>query len=164
MTISIFKSAKYLCDAEYGTDLVEISYNRYLPGKGYELFKDTFITEPTCDWTEINSLKEKIPYENFLNTMVKKNQEVYQAMCTTVVNNILMGSPSKKQLMRMMRSIKILDNTFEPPYINLKCRWQCDFMTKMCQETLLSLIEETYNQKRLKKLFNALKSIESSLE
>lgn len=164
MTTSIFKSAKYLCDAETGLDLVETSYNRYLPGKGYELFKDTFITTPTCDWIEIKSLKEKIPYENFLNTMVTKNQEVYQTMCKTVVNNILMGSPSKKQLMRMMRSMKILDNTFEPPYINLNCRWQCDFMTHMCEETLSSLIEETHNQKNLKKLFNVLKLIESSLE
>ena len=164
MTTSIFKSAKYLCDVETGLDLVETIYNRYLPGKGYELFKDTFITKPTCDWIEINSIKEKIPYENFLNTMVAKNQEVYQTMCTTVVNNILMGSPTKKQLMRTMRSMKILDSTFEPPYVNLNCKWQCEFMTYMCKETLQSLIEETYNQKNLKKLFNVLKSIESSLE
>lgn len=164
MTSSIFKSAKHLCDADTGVDLVETSYTKYTPDKGYNLFKDTFMTTPTCDWIEIKSVKEQIPYENFLNTMVKKNQEVYQTMCNIVVNNILMGSPSKKQLMRMMRSIKILDSTFEPPYVNLNCRWQCEFMNFMCKETLPALIDETHNQKNLKRLFNVLKSIESSLE
>ena len=70
MTGSIFKSARYFCDVDSGLDFVEFKYTKYIPGKGYELFSDTLRTKPECDWIEINSLKQTIPYENFLNTMV----------------------------------------------------------------------------------------------
>ena len=164
MTVSIFKHAKYVCDVESGSDLVELKYDRFVPGKGYQLFTDTFMTKPSCDWTEITSIKQNVPYEHFLNAMVIKNHEVYQQMCATVLNNILMGSPSKKQLMRTMRSMRILDNTFYPPYINFKSGWQCQFMKHMCEECLHSLIEETRDIKALNHMFNVLKLIESSKE
>lgn len=164
MTGSIFKSARYFCDVDSGLDFVEFKYTKYVPGKGYELFSDTLRTKPECDWIEINSLKQTIPYENFLNTMVDKNFEVYQRMCTTVIDNILMGSPSNKQLMRIMRSIKILDKTFEPPYVNFKSMWQCKFMKYICEDTLPMVIDRCLNIGKLKRLFNVLKIIESALE
>jgi len=164
MVTSIFSSAKYINDVEDNYDFVQIEYERYVPEKReYETFVDNFCTVPLCDWVELTSNNRNVPYENFLNSMVAKSTEIYQRLCCLIVENINMGSPSNKQLMRTVRSLKIIDPSFEPPYFNMKSDWQRELMERMCKDTLPDAIESCISCRRLEKLFNVLKLIESEL-
>ncbi len=48
---SFVKSAKYVHDVESDLSYVEIVYDRYMKGKGYDTFTDYINTKPLGDWT-----------------------------------------------------------------------------------------------------------------
>ena len=60
---SFIRSAKYVHDVESDLSYVEIIYDRYMKGKGYDTFTDYINTEPLADWMHIQSEKHSIPYE-----------------------------------------------------------------------------------------------------
>jgi len=47
---SFIKSVKHVHDIESDLSYVEIVYDRYKKGKGYETFTDYMNTEPLADW------------------------------------------------------------------------------------------------------------------
>ena len=158
---SFLKSAKSIYDVDSELQYVEIVYEKYVPGKGYDTYIDYINTEPLADWTCLKSSKQSIPYEKFLDTMVKKTLEVRQKMAELVLENILAEKQTINTLIRVAHTSKILDPTFQPPRINVKSAWQRDFIVQFCEYTLPDLIQQTMSESRLEYFFNVVRSIES---
>jgi len=158
---SFLKSAKSIYDVDSELQYVEIVYEKYVLGKGYDTYIDYINTEPLADWTCLKSSKQSIPYEKFLDTMVKKTLEVRQKMAELVLENILAEKQTINTLIRVAHASKILDPTFQPPHINVKSAWQRDFIVQFCEYTLPDLIQQTMSESRLEYFFNVVRSIES---
>ncbi len=60
-----------------------------------------------------------------------------------------------------MNAVKILDPTFSPPVINMRCSWQKNFIKQMCVEQLPIIIDTCVNDLRLEKFFRVLQLIEA---
>lgn len=157
---SFLKSAKAIHDIESELDYVEITFERFVRGRGYETFTDYINTKPLADWSVIISKTRSIPYEKFIDTMCVKTLEVRKKMAEIALQNIITYDKHIDTYIRLLHSSKIVDSTFQPPYINLKSMWQRDFAKKFCIETLPTLIEECESETRLEYMFSALRSIE----
>lgn len=152
---SILKSAKVVHDVEHNLDFVEIIFD-----KGNETFMDYLKTKPLADWSVIISKTRSIPYEKFIDTMCVKTLEVRRKMAELALQNIITYDKEPNTYVRLMHTSKILDPTFQPPYINMKSEWQKNFAKRFCKKTLPKLIEECENESRLDYIFNVLKNIE----
>jgi len=159
---SFIKSAKAVFDVESKLDYVEITYERFVRGKGYETYKDYINTKPLADWVVLKSSTQSIPYEKFLDTMCEKTTEVYQKMAELALQNILADKRNVQTYIRAAHASTILDPTFQPPWINVKSAWQREFIRKFCEDTLADLIQRTVNHSRLEYFFSVLRSIEAS--
>lgn len=151
--MSFLKSAKFVNDVELGCDMVEVEYTKYVEGENvYKTFVDFYRTTPRGQWVEITSLKQNIPLEKFLDTMVEKNTEVLQKMCDVVLESTPCST-------RLMYASKILDPTFIPPVVNLSRAWQRTFVDDFCMNTLPELIYHCTKDHRLEKFFNVVRAI-----
>jgi len=157
---SFIKSAKSVHDVESDLAYVEIIYERYVKGRGYATFTDYMNTEPLADWSYLESEKQSIPYEKFLDTMVKKTLEVRQRMAELILDNVLAYEQSDRVYVRIAHAMKILDPTFQPPRINMECAWQMEIIKKLCKKYLPEAIQNCMNTSRLKYFFNVVKIIE----
>src|SRR6056300_933808 len=158
---SFIKSAKAVYDVESDLEYVEITYERFVRGKGYETYKDYINTRPLADWVVLTSKTQSIPYEKFLDTMCEKTLEVRQKMAELVLENIVADKRHINTYIRAAHASKILDPTFQPPWINVKSAWQREFIKKFCEDTLVDLVQRTTDESRLQYFFNVLCSIES---
>ena len=158
---SFLKSAKSVYDVESELQYVEIVYEKYVPGKGYDTYVDYINTEPLADWITLTSKKQSIPYEKFLDTMVEKTLEVRQKMAELALENILAEKRDIHTTIRVAHASTILDPTFQPPWINIKSAWQREYIEKFCEDTLADLIHHSLNESRLEYFFNVLRNIES---
>jgi len=157
---SFIKTAKAVYDIDSGLDYIEIEYERYVRGKGYMTYVDYINSKPLAEWTFLKSKSQSIPYEKFLDTMCEKTLEVRQKMAELAVENIIADKQSVHTYIRTAHASKILDPTFQPPWINIKSAWQRDFIKKFCEDTLLDLIQRTQNESRLDYFFNVVHNIE----
>lgn len=153
---SFIKSAKVIYDVESELDYIEIKYERYVKGQGYATYVDYLHTKPYADWTVLKSERQSIPYEKFLDTMCSKTIEVRQKMCEIALQNILSDKQTVNTYIRTAYASKILDPTFQPPWINTESAWQREFIKKFCENTLSDLIQRTTDRSRLKYMFNVL--------
>ena len=157
---SFVKSAKSVYDVESDLEYVEIVYERFVRGKGYETYKDYINTKPLADWVVLTSKTQSIPYEKFLDTMCEKTLEVRQKMSELALQNILADKRSIHTYIRTAHASTILDPTFQPPWINVKSAWQREFIKKFCEDTLTDLVQRTTHASRLEYFFSVLSSIE----
>ena len=157
---SFIKSAKAVHDVESDLAYVEIVYERYMRGKGYETFTDYINTEPLADWTYLRSERQSIPYEKFLDSMVKKTLEVKQRMAELILENILSYEQSDRTYIRIANAAKILDPTFQPPRVNMESAWQMEFIKKLCKKYVPHAIQVCTRKSRLEYFFNVLRIIE----
>ena len=157
---SFIKSAKAVYDVESDLEYVEIAYERFVRGKGYETYKDYINTKPLADWVVLTSKTQSIPYEKFLDTMCEKTLEVRQKMAELAIQNILADKRSVHTYIRTAHASTILDPTFQPPWINIKSAWQREFIKKFCEDTLLDLIQRTQDESRLEYFFSVVHNIE----
>jgi len=154
--MSFLKSAKFVNDVELGAEFVEVEYTKYIPGENrYETFVDYFRTNPLGDWVEITSLKQNIPLEKFLDTMVERTAEVLHKMCEVAVEDVECST-------RLMYASKILDPTFIPPVLNMKSSWQRRHMIDFCMETIPEIIYHCTDERRLEKFYHVVKLISST--
>ena len=160
---SFIKSAKAVYDVESELEYVEIEYERFVRGKGYETYVDYINTKPLADWVVLKSKTQSIPYEKFLDTMCEKSLEVRIKMAELALENILADKRNIHTYIRTAHACAILDPSFQPPWINIKSAWQREFIKKFCEDTLSDLIQRTTNESRLEYFFNVLSNIESSL-
>lgn len=155
---SFIKSAKVVCDVESNLDYVEIKYDKFVNGRGFRTYVDYINTKPYANWTQLKCEPKTIPYEKFLDTMFEKTVEVRKKMAQIVVENINASKQNIHNYIRITHASKILDPTFQPPYINIKSAWQREFVKKFCKTTLLELVEECNDESRLLYFFNVLVS------
>lgn len=158
---SILKSAHVVHDVEEDRSYIEVLYSKYINDEGYKTFVDYLAAKPIGDWTKIVSKTQGVRYEKFIDTMIEKNVETRQKMAAIMLENIqgYMFNNIRTQI-RVMNSVKILDPTFDPPYINKRCSWQREFVSTFCKEILPDVIERCTNVNRLERFFNVLKLIE----
>ena len=161
---SLLKSAHVVHDVDENKTFIEIMYSKYVPDEGYKTFVDYLNAQPIGDWTKIVSKKETVRYEKFLDTMIEKNLETRQKMALIMLENIAgdMFIDIKTQI-RIMNTIKILDPTFDPPFVNRRCSWQKQFVRDFCQDILPDVVERCTNEKRLDRFFSVLRLIELEL-
>ena len=160
MMSSFIKSALAVYDVESDLEYVEIEHERFVRGKGYNTYRDYINTKPLADWVKITSKTQSIPYEKFLDTMCEKTHEVRQKMAELALENILSDKRDIHTYIRTAHASKILDPTFQPPWINIKSAWQREFIRKFCEDTLADLIQRTTEESRLEYFFNVLCNIE----
>ncbi len=160
---SFFKCAKLVHDVESDLTYVEIAYDSYIRGKGYQTFTDYMNTEPLADWQVFEAKKHTIPYLKFLDIMVSKTMEVRQRMAELLLDEILVTKCDFNTYIRLTHATKILDPSFQPPIINVKSAWQRDFIIKFCKKYLHHSIEECVKLDRLEYFFNVLRLIQQEL-
>ncbi len=157
---SFIKSAKSIHDVESDLAYVEITYERYKKGKGYATYTDYINTEPLADWVYLESSKQSIPYEKFLDTMVKKTLEVRQRMAELIFDNVLAYEQTERTWVRIAHAMKILDPTFQPPRVNMESAWQVECVRMMCKYYIPHAIQSCTKRSRLEYFFNVLRIIE----
>jgi len=156
--MSFLKSAKFVNDVELGADFVEVEYTKYVVGENrYETFIDYFRTAPRGNWVEITSLKQNIPLEKFLDSMVDRTTEVLQKMCEVILESAQCST-------RLMYTSKILDPTFTPPVVNLSRTWQRTLVEDFCMNTLPELVYHCNSDRRLEKFYNVVRTIVSECD
>ena len=160
---ALFKYAKVVHDVESDLTYVEIVYDMYVRGQGYQTFTDYMNTEPLADWTVFEAKKHSIPYLKFLDIMVSKTIEVRQRMAELALDVILSSKQTVKTYVRLAHASKILDPSFQPPIINMKSAWQREFIIKFCKKHVPHSIEECIKLDRLEYFFNVLCMIEQGL-
>lgn len=158
---SFVKTARVSHDIESDSQIIEIEYVKYTNGIGYENKIDTFKTTPIGTWTTIQSISDTLRYEQFLDTMIHKTTEVRRKMALVELENALCENNNTRSIVRIMNAVKILDPTFSPPVINMKCSWQKKLAKSICVEQLPHIIETSTSDLRLEKFFRVLQLIES---
>jgi len=157
---SFLKSAKSIHDVECDLAYIEITYERYMKGKGYATYTDYINAEPLANWVYLESSKQSIPYEKFLETMVTKTLEVRQRMAELILDNLLSYEHTDRTWVRIMHAMKILDPTFQPPHVNMMSAWQMECARELCKDFIPLAIQDCTNKSRLKYFFNVLRIIE----
>lgn len=158
---SFVKSALVTTDIETGKTLVQIDYVKYTNGIGYENKQDLLETTPIGTWTEIKSISNTLRYEQFLDTMVHKTTETRRKMALVELESVLCENNNTRSIVRTMNAIKILDPTFSPPVINMRCSWQKRFIKDMCTQQMPEIINTCTSDLKLEKLFRVLQLIEA---
>jgi hypothetical protein len=144
-----------------GKTLVQIDYVKYTNGIGYENKQDLLETTPIGTWTEIKSISDTLRYEQFLDTMVHKTTETRRKMALVELESVLCENNNTRSIVRTMNAIKILDPTFSPPVINMRCSWQKRFIKDICTQQMPEIINTCTSDLRLEKLFRVLQLIEA---
>jgi hypothetical protein len=158
---SFVKSALVLHDIDKNSDIIEIDFVRYKAGVGYEHVREHLNTKPIGDWKNIKVVTETLRYEQFLDTMIQKTTEVRRKMALVELESVLCENNNTRSIVRIMNAIKILDPTFSPPVINMKCSWQKNLIKSICVDQLPRIIETSINDARLEKFFRVLQLIEA---
>ena len=140
---------------------IEITYTKNFSGKKAV---DFVYTSPNGSWTELVFGEDsQVLYTNFLNTMVFKNLEVHRKLARFSLESILYSSPMSDYEMfhtkiKLLNAICILDPTFVPPRLNIRCLWQ-----RNCLNSILTwsfnIISNCRNEKRLERYFIVLQGV-----
>lgn len=142
---------------------ISVLFTKYVEGHGYLDFLTYFETGAVGGWDVIKSRRQCIRLDQFLDSMVEKTLETRRVMATLQLENVLCENANARSLLRIMNSVKILDPTFVPPFINPTCSWQKKLVRTFCTDTLPTVIAGCTNDKRLEIFFNVQRVIEAEL-
>lgn len=118
---------------------------------------DYIYSVPKDNWEEIFFTKEEsMNYIDFLDILVKKNLDVARKLALLAHAQVV---DHEEHHIQMMNAIRILDKTFWPPTINLRCRWQREFMYELVNNSSVCVIATCWNMNRLRRYFKALDEI-----
>ena len=144
-------NAKNSFDVDANQNVVEITTDRWRTGTGWCTHTDFLYTRAQGNWTEIQFNKnDAVKYVDFLNTMVEKNLEVARKMAQ-INSYAVIDYGSWSDYVRLMNSLTVLDPTFVPPFINLKCRWQRELLETLIKEWTQMVISTCRNINNLTK-------------
>ena len=136
-------------DVEAEQNVVEVTIDRWRPGTGWQKHTDFLYTKANGNWTEIKFHRsECVKYEKFLDSMVEKNLEVCRKIAH-VKTTLVIDSGRFSDMRKVVDAVSVLDPTFTPPIINLKCRWQRELLESLCNEWTRMVISTCYNCVRL---------------
>jgi hypothetical protein len=163
---SFLKRARQFINIENNQCEIEINYDKYIDGFGYEKFKDKFVTSlisssNTYYMTDGN--EKSLRYEQFLDTMVIKTTETLRRSVLVQLDNVMCLNRNIYSLIRIMNTVKIIDPTFIPPIINVTCSWQKRMVREFCLTTLPTIVNTTTNEYKLQRLFRVLQLIEEEM-
>ena len=156
---SFIKEANAFTNEE-GVSCIEIKYSKYIEGEGYVVLPMLLETTPIEGWEKFKSPKQSLRYDDFLSSMVEKNIMVRRTMAKIALDAVLCENNDINSLIRIANSIKVIDTTFVPPFINKRCKWQRDLIYEMCLYTFPLIIDGCKNERRLDNLFSVLRLIE----
>ena len=129
--------------------IVAVTTTNWLPGTGWNKHTDFLYTNAKGNWNDISFKKEEyVSYESFLNSMVEKNLEVCRKIAQVSADRVV-NRGSWSDFVKLMNSLTILDSTFKPPYINLRCRWQRELLESICNTWLRVVISTCNNMVNL---------------
>lgn len=122
---------------------------------------DYLDTEPKGDWRTIKFNQYEAPtYSEFLNTMVHRTVEVARKMNLVELDRLLeYGQNNTKLQCDLMANMCILDPTFDPPVINVSCRWQRELVYDIVSTHFKVVISTCKNVKNLIYLFMILRTL-----
>jgi len=151
-------SAKHVFD-ENNNGFIEIEYNKYIKSTdSTRVVIDTIYTFPKGDWQNISfSLNDYMSYHSFLKTMVYNTIEVTRKIAQLQLEYVLENSYNKH--VKLMNMICILDPTFTPPFLNLKCTWQRKLLWNLASDQSYNIISNCFNKRRLTSYTRELESI-----
>ena len=91
---TFLKNAKQIIQVDENETIVEIEYDKYLEGFGFEMFTDYFKTtlSGTSNHFSVsndNNEQKPIRYEQFLDTMVNKTTDTRRRMVSVQLENVL---------------------------------------------------------------------------
>ena len=88
---SFVKSAKQFINVENNEIEIEIKYDKYLEGFGYETFVDHFNTNliGSTNIYTVHKSGKSLRYEQFLNTMVNNTTETLRRCVSIQLENVL---------------------------------------------------------------------------
>lgn len=135
--------AKHIVDIERNEELIEVTL---LGGK-----KEWIYTKPKGEWYCI--ILNGVNYADFLRTMVEPNVEVLRKIAHLELRDTWGFS------VRAMRCLRILDPTFDAPYINKKAQWQMDLVCYMNRVVGFSIIDQCDDEKSLISYANRLRAL-----
>ena len=154
------REACYAYSVEDGAHVVEVVYDKFIPGIGVKSHHDwLYNAAPTGNWTHLLFEPHQTKYEGFLDCMVKKNLDIYRRLCKLALDNHDIVVPDFRTKVRLMNAIKILDPTFEPPLINRKCGWQNELLNEIYRNTSMRVIATCINEYRLGRYFSVVRTI-----
>jgi len=159
---SFVKSASVFTNKR-GIKCVEVKYSRYIEGKGYVLIPGYFETDSIGEWTDIQYKDGDHRYDDFLNTMIEKTITTRRQLALIELDNVLCSNYNVHSLIRIMNTLRIIDPTFIPPYINITCAWQKAYIREFCLKTFPEVIQNCRSERRLDSLFSVLQKIELEL-
>lgn len=154
------REARYTYSVEDREHVVEISYDKFIPGIGIKSHREWFYdTAPAGNWTHLVFEPHQTMYECFLDCMVKKTLDIRRRLCRLALDNHDTVVPVFKTKIRLMNALKILDPTFEPPIINRKCGWQNELLIEIYGNTSMRVIATCLNEYRLARYFSVVRTI-----
>lgn len=135
-------------------DTIEIHYIKPNCAKKI-MFVDSF---PNGNWTEIVfDPDDDVTVSSFLNTMVFKNLDVSRKIALLELDRVIEHKDARwSHYIQAMCAMRLLDRTFEPPSINVKCRWQKDLLESLLEKTSKVVIKLCRNPERLARYSRAL--------
>jgi len=128
---------------------------KFVNNRGDTVTEDLF-TEPIGGWTKLNFDGDDCVYAAFLNTMVYKNVDVFRRMAELYIDAAL--DVPDAQRIQLLNAMRILDPTFTPPWVNVKCRWQMRMVEDVIDHSF-DVIERCRNVHRLEKYVTVLQRI-----
>ena len=140
---------------------VRVTYTKRYKGLVQNRHTDFLETEPKGDWVMLNfGPDDNVSYPEFLNTMVHRNIEVTRKMNLIELDRILEQYPYDTHVhCELLNSISILDDTFDPPIINLSCRWQREMVQDIVTIHFRIVISTCRNITNMLYLFKILRTI-----
>ena len=156
--------AKYQHDVDRNSDGIEVVYTRHVPGLGFKKFTKWLYAYPFGGWNDLKfTPSDDVDVVDFLLTMVNvrdsiSTQRDIACMCSHVWLDLV--KPGYYQpYIKLMNALKILDPTFDPPVINLKCSWQREMLHEICTTWTNRVISTCMNSTRIFNYINALKTV-----
>ena len=101
-----------------GVKCVEVKYSRYIEGKGYVDIPGYFETDTIDGWNFLKPKDGEDRYDDFLNTRIEKTITTRRQLALIELDNVMCSNYNVYSIIRIMNTIKIIDPTFIPPFIN----------------------------------------------
>lgn len=156
--------AKYQHDVERNSDGIEIGYTKFVPGMGFKRFTKWIYAEPLGGWNDLKfTPSDNVDVVDFLLTMVNvrdslpTQREIARLCNQRWLYRVKVGY--YQPYIKLLNALKILDPTFEPPLINLRCSWQREMLHDMCTIWTDRVVSTCMNSTRIFNYINALKNV-----
>ena len=148
----------YIVDAFVDGDLIDIHYNRDIPGGIYKE-RFTFRGVPNGNWQCISFKHGELLLDKFLDVMIIKNIEVIRMQALLALESYESLQHSIHTRLRLMNAMCAIDDTFIPPGVNKTCRWQKELVDDIVFKYGKYVIQTCTNKYNLIEYVNRMKSI-----